>query len=72
MFKDGMSAEQAEITIYTVNYRLVKKLIINANPQNAYSVAVRDLSNGIYYMKAVLLKDKREVFRNVQPIVVLR
>ncbi len=33
---------------------------------------VLKLSNGTYILKACLFKDGKEVFRKVQPIVVLR
>jgi hypothetical protein len=72
MFKDGMSADRSVISIYTVNLRLVIKADEPANAANQYKVDVSGLASGIYYLKAVLKKDGNEVFRKVQPIVILK
>ena len=71
-FRDGMGADSVEISVYTCSFRLVKKITAGPDITNIYAAGLPDISNGIYYLKAVLLKDSREIFRNVQPVVVLR
>jgi len=67
-----MGADSVEISVYTCNFRLVKKIIANPDIKNIYSVTLPDISNGIYYLKAALLKGNKEIFRKAQPIVILR
>jgi|GEM_PF-2541774 hypothetical protein len=70
--KDSMGAEAVRVEIYTVKFRLVRRLDYAVNPLNIYNVVTSDFSNGTFILRVKLVKDGTTVYKKTLPFVVLR
>jgi hypothetical protein len=71
-FRDGMGAQQAGLSLYTMNFRMVKKQLIDSNALNLYTLDVSGFATGVYAVEAKLIKDGAVVYRKVSPLVIIR
>ena len=71
-FEYGLASQSAEISIYTVNLRLIRKWNLSANMENQYRIDSTGLASGTYIIAARLSNEGTCVCRKVKPIVILR
>jgi hypothetical protein len=69
---DQADADNIEISVYTVAFRLIIRQGMAVNSQKKYSVDVSGLANGVYYARIRQLKDGREISGCARPMSVIR
>jgi hypothetical protein len=72
LFNDCIGAQKAEICLYTSGFRCVKKGTYSVGPDRKILFGVSNLANGTYLLKASLIKDEKEVYKGVQPVVIIK
>jgi len=71
-FKDGLGAQNVELSVYTMNLRLVRRQTFAANGQNIYHIDVSGMANGIYAVVAKLIKNGELEYRKVMAAEIIR
>jgi hypothetical protein len=69
---DPMGAQKVEISIYTAAFRQVKKATRDAVAGSVYETDVTGMATGLYVLRTRLLKDGREIYRNTQPVMLIK
>jgi hypothetical protein len=71
-FKDGKGADKAEVWVYTVSLRRIRDWAFDANPSNIYTLDFSGLANGTYILAIKLIKNTKQVYKKILPIIVLK
>lgn len=69
---DDRGAGKVTIMFYSQAFRLVRKAAYDVYPGNVYSMDIDGMASGLYVVRTTLEKDKKVVYSNTQPVVVLR
>lgn len=71
-FSGGLGADKAEISVYTVAFRLVSRDVYPAAADNTYTISVARMAGGSYIVRSRLLKNGAQLYSDVQPLLKIR
>ncbi len=70
--KNSLSAQTAEIDIYTVNLRLIRRFTHTINASGACNLDTKSMANGSYLAKVILKANGRVIYKATKVFMIIR